>query len=139
MNNIAYIVTALSMIGTFANSHKKRWCFLIWLCTNAFWCIYNFINGQYAQALLYVFNFCMSVTGLLKWKEKDDSSLRRRYEYIKNENRQLKALNDELYKINEETDSLWQARFSREVSNWENQIADLNKELEFERSRQNGR
>lgn len=67
---ITYIVMAASMVGTIANSCKKRWCFYIWLCTNAFWCIYNLINHQYAQSLLYLFNFIMAITGLVKWKAK---------------------------------------------------------------------
>lgn len=71
MNNIAYIVTLVSIIGTVANSFQKRWCFYIWLCTNAFWCIYNIINKQYAQALLYLFNFIMAIIGLVKWKAKE--------------------------------------------------------------------
>ncbi len=70
MNNFAYIVTLMSIIGTIANSFQKRWCFYIWLCTNAFWCIYNLINHQYAQSLLYLFNFIMAITGLVKWKAK---------------------------------------------------------------------
>lgn len=69
MDNIAYIVTIASIIGTVANSFQKRWCFYIWLCTNAFWCIYNIINKQYAQALLYLFNFIMAIIGLVKWKK----------------------------------------------------------------------
>jgi len=69
MNNIAYIVTLASIIGTVANSFQKRWCFCIWLCTNAFWCIYNIINKQYAQALLYLFNFIMAIIGLVKWNK----------------------------------------------------------------------
>lgn len=69
MNNIAYIVTLASIIGTVANSFQKRWCFYIWLCTNAFWCIYNIINKQYAQALLYLFNFIMAIIGLVKWNK----------------------------------------------------------------------
>lgn len=37
MQYIAYFVTAASIIGTVANSLQKRWCFWVWLCTNAFW------------------------------------------------------------------------------------------------------
>ncbi|MGN0492293.1 MAG: hypothetical protein ACI4F7_01490 [Acutalibacteraceae bacterium] len=31
MNYLPYIVTALSIIGTVANSLQKRWCFWIWI------------------------------------------------------------------------------------------------------------
>ena len=69
---IAYIITAASIIGTVANSFQKRWCFYIWGITNMFWVIYNTLNGQYAQTLLYVFNFIMCITGILKWRERDN-------------------------------------------------------------------
>lgn len=65
---IPYIVTAASIVGTVANSFQKRWCFYIWLCTNAFWSVFNAVNGSYAQALLYAFNFATAILGLIKWK-----------------------------------------------------------------------
>ena len=68
MNYIAYIVTALSIAGTVANSLQKRWCFWVWLVTNSFWCTYNCINGMRAQALLYLFNGVTCIIGLCKWK-----------------------------------------------------------------------
>lgn len=68
MNYIAFLFTAASIVGTLANSFQKKWCFGVWICTNSFWCVYNTINGQYAQALLYVFNFITCVIGLWKWK-----------------------------------------------------------------------
>ena len=68
MDVIAYLITAASIVGTLANSFGKRWCFYVWLCTNAFWVIYNVTVGSYAQALLYVFNFVTSIIGLIKWK-----------------------------------------------------------------------
>lgn len=69
MNNIAYLITALSIIGTIANSFQKRWCFYIWGATNTFWIAYNILNWQYAQALLYIFNLVMSIVGIIKWKQ----------------------------------------------------------------------
>lgn len=67
MEIIAYFATALTIIGTVANSLQKRWCFIVWICTNAFWSIYNFSAGQVAQAALYIFNLIMAVVGLVKW------------------------------------------------------------------------
>lgn len=69
MTTLTYIVTAAAIVGTAANSFKKRWCFGIWLCTNAFWCVYNILIRSYAQSLLYAFNFAMAVVGLIRWKE----------------------------------------------------------------------
>lgn len=71
MNILPYFVTAASIVGTIANSFQKRWCFYVWLCTNAFWCVYNAANGSYAQATLYAFNFAMAILGLVKWKRNE--------------------------------------------------------------------
>ena len=69
LDKFAFLVTAASIAGTCANSFQKKWCFWIWLCTNSFWCVYNLMAAQHAQALLYVFNFLMCIVGLKKWKE----------------------------------------------------------------------
>ena len=66
---IGYVMTLATVVGTVANSLGKRWCFLVWLCTNAFWCIHNIWIMQYAQALLYAFNFVMAIVGFVKWKK----------------------------------------------------------------------
>ena len=71
MNYISYIFTFAAIIGTVANSLQKRWCFYIWLCTNAFWVVFNILNGSYAQAILYLFNFIMAIVGLTKWKKQN--------------------------------------------------------------------
>lgn len=68
--NFTYIVTAISIIGTIANVYQKRWCFIIWLFTNSFWCIYDASIGQYAQAVLFAVYFALAIAGLVKWGKK---------------------------------------------------------------------
>ena len=68
MQYICYVVTAISIIATLANAYKKRWCFIVWLFTNAFWAIYDFANGIYPQAILFTVYFIISVIGLRKWR-----------------------------------------------------------------------
>ena len=68
--NITYFIAAASAVGTIANSFQKKWCFYVWGVTNAFWIIHNFRSKQYAQALLYTFNFATCIIGLLKWEKK---------------------------------------------------------------------
>lgn len=97
MQYIAYFVTAASIVGTVANSFQKRWCFWVWICTNSFWCIYNVVNGSYAQALLYAFNFAMAILGLIKWRKKRTHTPRRIVKRIN------KALEIKLYE--------WQINF----------------------------
>ena len=80
MNYIAYIVTALSIVGTVANSFQKRWCFIVWSFTNSFWCVFNIINGSYAQAILYAFNLAMAFIGLWKWRKNERQKTEGNYE-----------------------------------------------------------
>lgn len=67
---IKYIITFAAMCGTIANSCKKRWCFIIWGFTNAFWCGYFLIDGDYAPFLLYLFNLAMAVIGFVCWRKR---------------------------------------------------------------------
>ena len=46
----------------------------LWIYTNIFWCGYDILNNQYAQALLYAFNFAMCIVGLCKWRQNDISN-----------------------------------------------------------------
>ncbi|MBR2442599.1 MAG: nicotinamide mononucleotide transporter [Clostridia bacterium] len=80
MNYIAYIVTALSIVGTVANSFQKRWCFVVWAFTNSFWSVFNIINGSYAQAILYAFNLAMAFIGLWKWRKNEKKKTEGDYE-----------------------------------------------------------
>jgi len=80
MNYIAYIVTALSIVGTVANSFQKRWCFVVWAFTNSFWSVFNIINGSYAQAILYAFNLAMAFIGLWKWRKNERQKTEGDYE-----------------------------------------------------------
>lgn len=68
---IPYFVMLAAMLGTVANSFRKRWCFWIWSCTNAFWCMYNALHQDYAQMILYAFHFAMAMVGLWKWKTQE--------------------------------------------------------------------
>jgi nicotinamide riboside transporter PnuC len=63
-------VTIASLIGTIANIYKKQWCFIIWLFTNSFWCVYDFLNGLYSQSLLFLVYTGLAVWGLIKWRRK---------------------------------------------------------------------
>lgn len=68
---ISYIVTAITLIGTIANAFKKRWSFIIWICTNVFWMIYNFYIHQPQQAIIYMTNIITSIIGLIYWKKEN--------------------------------------------------------------------
>lgn len=74
LNTLSYIATTIAIVGTIANSLKKRWGFYIWLISNAFWICYNLYQKQYSQAALYIFNSVTCIIGLIKWKDKSNES-----------------------------------------------------------------
>lgn len=65
-----WIVTAGSLVGTVLNIKKKKICFGIWFCTNTAWCIYDFIIGSYAQAVLFFVYVLLAVYGIYEWNKK---------------------------------------------------------------------
>jgi len=71
MLNWTWAVTVASIIGTIANIYKKRWCFIIWLFTNAIWCVYDLTLGAYAQSALFFLYFWLAVWGLAQWRRSE--------------------------------------------------------------------
>ena len=68
LNNWAWILTAASLIGTIANVKRKRWCFWVWLFTNAGWTAVDIYLELYAQAALFAAYTCLAAWGLIEWK-----------------------------------------------------------------------
>lgn len=65
---MTWALTVLSIIGVIANTHRKRWCFLVWMVTNFSWCIYDFSIEAYAQSSLFAVYFILAIYGWLKWE-----------------------------------------------------------------------
>jgi len=61
-------VAIASIIGTVANVHRKRWCFIVWAATNAAWTAYNIWLAAYAQAALWFVYLLLALWGLRKWR-----------------------------------------------------------------------
>lgn len=70
MQNLMWLVTGLSIIGTILNIKKKSVCFIIWLITNSIWCVYDFIIGSYAQSALFFVYVLLAVWGIYEWMVK---------------------------------------------------------------------
>ena len=69
MEQISWIVTAASLVGTVLNIKKNKACFIIWTVTNAFWAVYDFWIGAYAQAALFATYFCLALWGMWEWRK----------------------------------------------------------------------
>ncbi len=65
--DIAWLFTALTIIGTLSAIHKKWWCFLIFAGTNTYWIFYDIKYGAFAQATIFFGYFFINIYGALKW------------------------------------------------------------------------
>lgn len=70
----SWIVTLLSLTGVILNIYKIRYCFYIWLFTNGFWCIFDFVNGLYSQSFLFFIYFILAIYGIIKWSKKNETN-----------------------------------------------------------------
>ena len=68
MMHWTWAITVASLIGVVANIKKKRWCFGVWLVTNALWAIVDFANGLPAQGWLFVVYTGLAIWGLREWR-----------------------------------------------------------------------
>jgi hypothetical protein len=64
---IAWIFTALTIIGTLSAVHKKWWCFLIFAATNTYWIFYDIKYGALAQATVFLAYVFINMYGAWKW------------------------------------------------------------------------
>jgi len=62
-----WILTGLSIIGVILNIHKKRSGFIVWMVTNAGWCIIDLKAGLIEQSFLFLIYFFLTVWGWFRW------------------------------------------------------------------------
>ncbi len=65
-----WIVTVSSLVGTVANIYKLRWCFAVWVFTNAAWALYDIHKIAYPQAALQAVYFGLAIWGLWAWRKR---------------------------------------------------------------------
>jgi hypothetical protein len=76
---LAWIGTALSMLGYWYNVKKNKICFLFWEVATII-IVANFLFGKpdkmvyYATAFLFAYYGVMNIIGYLKWKKEEHES-----------------------------------------------------------------
>lgn len=71
---ISVLALILSILGNILINCKKRLGFIVWIISNIFWLIVNFIgNTNYSQVLMYIIYVVINADGYLKWKKHEDS------------------------------------------------------------------
>ena len=63
-----WIITGFSLVATVANIHKAKWCFYIWVATNAAWTVIDLNAGIYSQASLQAVYCGLAVYGIFRWR-----------------------------------------------------------------------
>lgn len=64
---LTWLLTILSLCATVMNIHKKRTCFLIWICSNSMWAIIDFKKDIPAQGWLFVIYTGLAAWGFYSW------------------------------------------------------------------------
>lgn len=66
---MTWLLTIASLVGVVANIYRRRWCFLVWMVTNASWAAVDAIHGIWSQAALMAIYFGLAVWGWVRWRE----------------------------------------------------------------------
>ena len=69
IQDVTWILTAISLMGTVFNIRKKIICFYIWLIGDLLWCIFDLMSGTNGRATLDVIQIILSICGILSWKK----------------------------------------------------------------------
>jgi len=64
-----WLVVAVALAGAFLNTRGKWQGFLLWLISNAWWCWYNIIAGEYPQVFLFGVFWFISLYGIFQWRK----------------------------------------------------------------------
>jgi nicotinamide riboside transporter PnuC len=70
---LIYLITSLSLLGTYLNIKKNKLCFIIWIVTNVSFAIINMYIDMYSQSAVFIIFAILSIYGYLKWKEEDET------------------------------------------------------------------
>jgi nicotinamide riboside transporter PnuC len=62
-----WVITAFSLFATVLNIRKQKACFVIWIFTNACWCVVDAAYGIYAQSMLHLVYFFLAIWGVVEW------------------------------------------------------------------------
>jgi len=71
MHYFTWIVAAIALVGVVLNIRKDPRCFILWGFTNYAWAYVDLFKGIYAQALLQLVYFFLSVYGYMTWKAEE--------------------------------------------------------------------
>jgi len=64
---VTWILSILSIVGTWLNARKLRCCFYLWIGCNMGWLVWDIVNTLYSRALLDIVQTVFCVYGIIRW------------------------------------------------------------------------
>lgn len=65
---LSIIALILSLIGNILVNYKKKLGFIIWISSNVFWIVVNFLGDvNYPQVIMYIVYAILNVQGYVNW------------------------------------------------------------------------
>jgi nicotinamide riboside transporter PnuC len=64
------ISTVIAVTGVLGNNRRRRWCFMMWLVSNAISAVIHIYSGIWSLALRDVIFFILAAEGWILWGKK---------------------------------------------------------------------
>ena len=68
---LAWGMSAVALAGTLINAERNKWGFVFWIVSNLYMVITFWINGLYAQSVLFFVYFLLAIRGIVSWTKKE--------------------------------------------------------------------
>jgi nicotinamide riboside transporter PnuC len=67
---LSIIALILSLTGNILVNYKKKLGFIIWISSNIFWIVVNFVGDKnYPQVIMYLIYAALNVQGYINWSK----------------------------------------------------------------------
>lgn len=69
---LSIIALVLSLLGNILVNYKKKLGFIIWISSNVFWIVVNFLGDvNYPQVIMYIVYAILNVQGYVNWRKSE--------------------------------------------------------------------
>lgn len=80
MQELGWLLSALSIIGAILNAKMIKWGFVFWIVANLGWVFFNWITATYEQIPIWIVFTIISSWGFWKWhtdeqKKEDEGTI----------------------------------------------------------------
>ena len=69
---LSIIALVLSLVGNILVNYKKKLGFVIWISSNVFWIVINFLGDvNYPQVIMYLIYVGLNLQGYINWRKSE--------------------------------------------------------------------